>query len=374
MKKISYLLLISVLLSGCVSSRKLLNEGNYDQAISIAVKKLKKKPDKEKEILVLKEAFVLANRTDNERIEYLRKTGEPDVWDEIFNHYGAMKRRQDEVRTLNKDILEKIHFKPIDYDNEIINSKKKAAEYFYAHAKKLLEQKGKHKARQAYEELMRVKQLYSDYKEVDALMSQAYYTGVNHVLFVIENNAQVALPERFEDEILKLSTKDVSSLWVDYDSYPDDRINYDYHIILNLQSILVSPEEAKTREYTESKEIQDGWQYVYDANGNVMKDSIGQDLSVPKYVRVSAFVTEVHLFKKSFVGGSIDYYELDNDQLIKTEPISSEWIFDHLYADVKGDVRAMSKKTKDLSRSRPIQFPSDLDMIFENTDHIKKFS
>ncbi len=371
MKAISYILLIAVLFTGCISSKKLMDKGNYDQAINKAIKKLKKKPDKEKEILVLKDAYSLANQFDSERIEYLRKTGQPDIWDEIFDRYRKMKVRQNKVRTLSPNILTSIDYKSVDYDNEIISAKKKAAEYFYVHAKKLLERENKHDARQAYEELNKVKSYYSSYKDVDALMSQAYYLGVNHVLFITENNARIALPEDFESEIRKISMKDVNSRWVDYDTYPDDRVDYDYHVILNLQSIYVSPEEVGTRDYSESVEVQDGWQYVYDANGNVMKDSIGNDLEVPKYVRVSAYITEFHMLKKAIVGGSIDYYNLKNDQLIKTDPISSEWIFDHLYADVKGDVRAMSRKTKELSRIRPLPFPGDLEMIFENTQHIK---
>ena len=45
---------------------------------------------------------------------------------------------------------------------------------------------------------------------------------------------------------------------------------------MRLTNIEVSPEQIKEREYEDTKEIEDGFEYVLDGNGNVAKDSSGQ--------------------------------------------------------------------------------------------------
>src|SRR3989304_3745622 len=99
-KKGIYLLVSIVILASCTSSQKLLQKGRYDEAINKAVKKLKKKPDSEKDILTLEKAYNLANSRDNERIKYLQIEGRADRWDEIFRLYSNLKIRQSRVRTV----------------------------------------------------------------------------------------------------------------------------------------------------------------------------------------------------------------------------------------------------------------------------------
>ena len=134
MKKILTLLVIAVILYSCGSSKKFYQRGQYDMAISKAVKKLRKKPNKEKEILILEQAYTKANNKDNERINFLKLEGNPEMWGELFSRYSKMKNRQSLVR----DVLplevpstgRMVQFSMVNYDEEIINAKKKAAEYY----------------------------------------------------------------------------------------------------------------------------------------------------------------------------------------------------------------------------------------------------
>ena len=128
MKRLSTLaFLIVLILSGCISSKRLLQNGTYDAAISQTARKLMKKPDKDKQIAVLTQAYKDANQKDLDNITYLKKTGEPDIWDKIFSTYFNMKTRQEIVRVLPQAILDKIGYQYVNYDQEIIEAKKKAA-------------------------------------------------------------------------------------------------------------------------------------------------------------------------------------------------------------------------------------------------------
>jgi hypothetical protein len=369
------LTIISILLiaftSSCISPKKALDRGDYDMAIDIAVKKLKKDPTKQKHIDVLNRAYGLANSFNNERITFLKRSGEPDIWTEVFDTYNLMKIRQDKVRVLNQNILTKINYRYVNYDKEIISSKKKAAEYYYAHGISLLEEGTKYSAREAYSDFLMVKNFYPDYKDVNQLTDEAYYSGINFVLMEIRNKSNSVMPRDFESELKKINVNDIDSKWVKYHQSADDNIDYDYYILLNLTSFYVSPGELLTNEYKDEKEVQDGWQYVLDEDGNVMQDSTGQDLKVPKYVKLAAYVTEYKMNKKSVVEGTIDYVDAHTNRLIKSDHLGAESVFFHHYADVKGERAAMSNKTKKLARTNPAPFPDDLEMIFRTTSDLK---
>ena len=374
MKKIFYAFLILSLLTGCTSSKKYLQRGRYDSAINKSVKKLIKKPDKEKEIAVLEQAYRMANQSDNDRIKFLKQSGQPEIWDEVFKRLNNMKNRQANVKRLQSSVLAKINFVPIDYDSEIISAKKKAAEYFYVHASELLKKNEKFAARQAYEEFIKVKNYYSSYKDVDRKINDAYVLGVNHVLFKMQNKSGIALPKNFESDLLKISLKELNNKWIDYDTRQDRNIFYDYTIQLNLKLINITPELVKQRDYSESKKVEDGWQYVLNNNGNVMKDSSGNDLKVKKYKTITCYITETHLTKKAIVGGSLDYYDNRTKQLIKTDAVTTESFFDHTFGIAKGDLNAITKKSRQLIRTKPLPFPPNLEMIYRTNENLKKMT
>jgi len=375
MKTILYTNLIFILLlSGCISSKRQIQKGNYDIAIKNSVKKLHKKPHKEKEIINLDKAYKFAMQRDNERINFLRKSGQPDIWEEIFLLYEKMKRRQELVRVLPVNVLNAIGFKMQDFDNDIIEAKKKAAEFMYAHAQKLLENKDKTSARLAYEQLIKVKSYFSTYRDVDAMMQKALLTGTTYVLFTLRNNSGIPLPSSFETELKKISLTDLNAKWVRYETQKIDNRNYDYIILLNIRIIDVGPDGLKEIHYTESKEVADGFQYVLDANGNVMKDSLGNDIKIPKTKIISCNVIETQQQKAVTLSGTIDFIDLSNTQTICTDPITSQFFFNHVSAIAQGNLDALKPETIEKTKLRPLPFPNDFEMILRAGDIIKEMS
>ena len=186
MKSLISILLIGALLGACGSSKKYLQRGNYDAAIRMAVKKLRKKPTKEKEILVLETAYTKANNRNNERLNFIKLEGSPNMWDEVYRIYNTMKTRQSLVNeVLPLELLSTgrmVQFSSVNYDEEIINSKKKAAEYFYAHANQLLAKGDRENAKRAYLEFKKVKAFYSDYKDIDEKLKESKYLATLKVI------------------------------------------------------------------------------------------------------------------------------------------------------------------------------------------------
>jgi len=369
MRYIGLLLILCFIFSACTSSKKLLEKGRYDEAIEKSVKALRKDPGDSDELGVLKEAYRKANNYDLDQISFLQNEGRDENWVEIYNLYSALDARQDWIKSLPSQLLNQFDLK--NYDQELIASKENAAEVSYQKGIEYLERGDKQSARMAYGEFERVNYIYRDYKEVSRLMSEAHFYGTTNVLFTVENNSEVLLPRDFDYELKKVSLKELNDLWTNYDTYADTVLNYDYYIVLDLKDIRISPESIDRNTYTETGEIQDGMKYVLDENGNVKKDSLGNDIRVPNMINVSAEVTESRQHKHGYVSGSLDYIDLNTDQLIKTEDISVEAVFEHYSATVSGNEEILSDATRKKLRSRPVPFPSDEAMLMDAASLLK---
>ncbi len=371
MKRIQILLLIPLLIWGCKSPKNLIKNGDYDEAVKILVKKLSVNPDKEQNIIYLKQSYVVANQKDSDRIHYLKKTGQPNIWYEVYQHYDKLKNRQDLVKALPSDVLTQIGFKFIDYDNDVIQARKKAAVYLYAHAQMLLKKEDRQSALQAYNELIKVTQLYSDYKDVDVLLRKALILGTNYVLFKMQNKSGVPLPQSFENELMSLSLVDLDRRFLNYDTKEVQGRTYDYTILANISMINVSPEQLDRDHFTESKKIQDGWKYKYDKDGNIVKDSTGKAIKIPKYKKIECNISEIHQRKTATISGSVDYINNHTSQLINTTPVSATSVFEHHSAVFNGNLDACSPQTLLLLNTTSVSFPSDAAMILDAGEKLK---
>lgn len=369
-KRIFVLLFSVLILTGCNSSEKLLQKGEYDRAIEKAVKKLRKDPGNDKELYVLKEAYTKANTFDLEQISFLEKEGRSENYVRIYQLYGRLDRRQDRIKTLPSRLLNE--FRIVNYDDQLIASKEQAAENAYQQGLDYLDLGGKENARRAFYEFENVQSLYPNYKDVNRLQREAAYLGTNQVLFVIENNSEVMLPERFEEELRKISLGDLNNRWIQYSVYENEDVEYDYFVALNINRISMSPEGLEREKYSETTEIQEGTRYVLDDRGNVMKDSLGNDIKVPNMVNIKAEVQTQRQFKEAMVGGSLDYVDLRTEQLVKSENISVTAVFEHISGSFTGDERALSQDSKDIVERNSVPFPNDEFMLMDAAALLKE--
>jgi len=347
-----------------------LQKGEYDRAIEKAVKKLRKDPGNDKELYVLKEAYTKANSFDLEQISFLEKEGRSENYVRIYQLYGRLDRRQDRIKTLPTRLMSE--FRIVNYDDELIASKEQAAETAYQQGLDYLNLGGKENARRAFYEFENVQSLYPNYKDVNDLQKEAAYLGTNQVLFIVENNSEVMLPERFESELRKISLGDLNNRWIQYSVYENEDVDYDYFVALNINRITLSPEGLEREKYSETTEIQDGTRYVLDDRGNVMKDSLGNDIKVPNMVNVTADIQTQRQFKEATVGGSLDYVDLRTEQLVRSENIGVTAVFEHISGSYTGDERALSQDSKEVIERNAVPFPDDEFMLMDAATLLKE--
>jgi hypothetical protein len=146
--------ILSIILSGCGSSKKQLEKGNYDGAIEKSVKQLRKDRSDKKQIDILESAYKIANEQDNERIRFLKMEGKPNNWDEIYLVYKRLNDRQTLVRTVTplNSGGRSVEFPYVDYMQDMVTAKRKAADFYFAHGNELMKSNIKESYRQAYNE------------------------------------------------------------------------------------------------------------------------------------------------------------------------------------------------------------------------------
>lgn len=371
MNKLLLFLFSLFLLSSCGSER-FLKKAQFDQAINIAVKKVRKNPGKQEEIDNLKYAYSKANRIDKDRLEFLYESGNENIWDEVHQRYNKLYRRQELIKTLPDNVLAEINYLEENYAQKLTQSKQNAAAFHYQRGIELLEKGSKYEARDAYTSFQKAKQYYNNYQDVNQKISEAKFIGTNHILFRMVNQSRTVLPEDFESELLKISLKALNQTWTDYDTRASEGVPYDYYIQLTLKEILVSPNDVANNEYKEEKEIEDGFKYLLDERGNVKKDTLGNDIKLPVYKVINCTIRETHQHKEAKIQGTIDYIDTATDQLVKTHPVSATMIFDHYSAEAFGDMAALSAESQKKVKNEPLPFPTDPQIIMDVTTQLKE--
>lgn len=361
----------------CKSPETIMNEGNYDLAISKSLKKLRKNKTKEKHIRVLEESFQKANQRDLDRINYANKEGTPEGKELIADTYHRIKARQNRIRPILPLYIESeardARFSFINVDDELIHAKEQASEALYNRAIELLDKKERIPAREAFNRLMKIKTAYfATYKDIDQQLARAQNLGTNKVLFFMANTTGVPLPPRFEQELMKISLSHLNRPWLEYHTSKNDNYFYDYTIRLNFTVIDVSPEIRDSEPKLYKKEVSDGFEYVLDKNGNVMKDTSGNDVKLPKYKTITCLLKETYQRKVAHLEGKIDYTDNRTKQLVGSFPVATDAIFEHRYSSLsEGDISILEPKDKALLNREFIPYPNDFDLLLQAGETLK---
>lgn len=375
MKRIvPFFFILTLLFSGCGSSKKQLQKGNYDAAIQKAVKQLRKDPTDIKQIDILDQAYKVSNDQDNERVRFLKMEGKPNNWDEIYIVYRALNDRQALVKTvtpLNKN-GRSIDFAYVDYMPEMVNAKRKAADFYFSHGTELMKGNIKESYRQAFAEFLRAKEYVGDYEGIDAKIQQAKLMGMSRVFVSVQNNSVIKFPKEFEDDLLALDFPRLNSEWVEY--YTSDlnaNNQYDYYVNVNIRNIVVSPDQSVQRDSVIKREIEDGFSYVLDKKGNVMRDSLGNDIKQKKYKSVQCALVETIQTKVCRIDGDVEVIEMNPNKTLKKDPITAQSNFENISSRALGDVQALNAKQLARTKSAIVPFPSDIDMIIDCSESLK---
>ena len=372
-------LFLLAFLSACHTAQKYVESGDYDSAIDLCIRKLRGKSKKKLEYVQgLELAFRKAQSRDLATVDQLISDGRPELWERINEIHRDIRTRQNKVSPLTPLIAKngyRAQFKFADIAVMERQSREKAAEHLYNQAVKLLEsgERGdKMAARKAYGLLIDLqKRYYPSYRDKDALLAKARDLGTSYVVFEVKNQSGKLIPRGFAERLMAIDKRGLDSEWREYSFEEKEGLHYDYKAVLKIRNIDIGPERVQERAYIDEKKIQDGWDYILDKRGNVIKDTLGNDLKTPHMVFIRAEILEVHQTKAARIGGCIEIRDARNNSLLETCELSTEVIFDNYASTFRGDERALTQDSKNRMGNRPLPFPHDEDMLVQAAERLK---
>ncbi|WP_134355708.1 hypothetical protein [Flavobacterium psychrophilum] len=380
MRKFTLLLAISLIIYSCgvKKTQSLLSDGDYDSAINRAVSALRTKKEakgKQDYVYLLEEAFAKAKDRDLRNIDLLAKDANPANLEKTYNTYLQLNNRQERIRPLLPLQLlregRSAYFPFDNYSDPIINSKNALSKYLYDNATKLLKSYNKIDFRKSYDDLAYLESINPGYKDVKNLMSEALQKGTDFVSVYTKNQTNMVIPDRLQNDLLDFSTFRLNDKWTVYHSNKQKGISYDYGLIVNFREINISPEQLKEKEFIKEKQIKDGVKTLLDSRGNVIKDSLGRPIKVDNFKTIRVDIYEMKQFKSCQVTAKVDYIDFRNNQLIETFPISSEFVFENIYATYNGDKKACDDSYTPYFNKRAVAFPTNEQMVYDSGEDLK---
>ena len=380
MKKITFITAFFILLTSCgvKQTQNNLASGNYDAAIDIAVSNLrtnKDKKGKQNYIYLLEEAFAKAKERDLNSISFLTKENNPNNLEKIYNTYLSLNDRQEKIRPLLPLKLIKEGRNAIfpfdNYNDGIISSKNNLSNYLYTNAKALMLTKNKMNYRRVYDDLAYLDKINPNYKDVAKIMNEAQFKGTDFVIVYTQNETNMVIPVQLQNELLDFKSYKLNDKWTVYHSAKQKDISYDYGMLINFRSIVISPEQIKEREFIKERQVVDGQKKQVDANGRVVLDRQGKPVMIDNLVNATVRIYEVRQFKSCQITAKVDYVDNKTNQSIESFPITSEFVFENIYSTYKGDRRAADDNYYTYFDKKIVPFPSSEQMVYDTGEDLK---
>ncbi|MBG49447.1 MAG: hypothetical protein CML05_14270 [Pseudozobellia sp.] len=364
---------------GLKKTQKALNIGDYNQAIYTSIDNLAKNKGKKSNqpyILLLEEAYRKNTERELERIEFLKEDESPVHFEEIYNSYVNLNTIQERIKPLLplqvQDEHRKAKFVFNNYNDEIIDSKDDLAEYLYDNATSLLQSAStKQDYRQAYDDLAYLNEIEPGFDDTRQKMQEAFEKGLDYVRVDLINETEQIIPARLEQEMLNFDIYGLNQLWTKFHTNPQAEIDYDYHMNLAFKSILISPERISEQQLIKERQIKDGYKYATDRQGNILKDSLGNKIKIDRFKTVKCNFYQFTQLKTAQVSGMVEFTDLRTKQPLQTYPLTSEFIFEHNYANYDGDKRALENDLVRLVKLKEVPFPTNEQMVYDAGEDLK---
>lgn len=379
MRNITFLLISLLFLAcGVKQTQSMLSNGDYDGAISRALDGLrtnKNSKGNQEYVYLLEEAFAKAKERDLNNLKLLIKENNPANLERIYNLYKQLHSRQERVkavlplRLINEN--RNAYFPFDDYSDSIIASKNDLSAYLYANAKKLMTSRNKLDAREAFDDLAYLDQLNPNYKDVRSLMDEAKFKGTDFVFVSTKNDTQMIIPVRLQEDLLDFSTFGINDKWTVYHNKKQKDFFYDYGLVVTFRNIVISPEQVREKQFVKEKQVKDGTKVLLDANGNSVKDQNGNNVMVDNLKTVTASIYEFTQNKSCQVTAKVEFLDNRSNQLIDTYPLSSEFVFNYVYATFNGDKRACEQDYFQFFDRKAVPFPTNEQMVFDSGEDLK---
>ena len=380
MKKTSLIIIcLGIVLASCGSSKKAQNaieSGNFSHAINIAMQKLRQSKVKNSETYapILKSAYDRAVVQKEAEVRSIQHLNSITSLRKIYSNYSLLDAWQYDVISVQPLYVEgkEIRFSFNNYTNKIASSKRNLSDALYAKGMELM-RGNKMQAREAFAIFEDLDYLNGAYpKNIPSLIHKAKIKGASHVFISLRNNLDYnALTQVEKDDLLNINTANSNNQWIIFHTHRNTNITLDYEAEMIINQLVFTPNQVNSELIKQEKRIKDGLKYVKDANGNVKEDDEGNDIKQDNIISVYAEIKMFQQLKMVTLEGGFNLKSLRSNQGNQQKEIIGEARFENLYANFRGDARAIDKKYTDALNAEHAPFPTDDQFVKYAIAHYK---
>ncbi len=350
MHQLQRLLLSSCLLFilGCSSSKNQFEKGNYEKAVELAIKKLRKKPTNKKQLATLKAAYGYAVKVTDQKIIQFKESQDRFKWDRIIDQF---KRMQDIYVGLLKCPGCLTVVGPVDYQQPLNSALAEGAIVYVEEGKKSLNKRTKAAGREAYRQFFKAKNYNENFSGIDRLLTEARIAGTEiiGVSSIPVRSKGLELNSAFFLQQLVQTLNEFNYFFADFramDELKEQKLVPAHLVDLSFDDYYIGQTYLKeTRETLVRDSVKVG----------EIKDSLGT--KIPVYGKVEA---DLQRFEKTIESGgllNIAIIDTARETVIFQDKLPStyQWIND--WATYQGDKRALTKDELRLTREKELLPP-----------------
>jgi hypothetical protein len=346
---------ILLFIFGCSSGKRSFERGNYDQAVYTAVNRLQKDPDNSKALQTLQKAYRYAEEGHLTNVKDLTASADPLRWEGVLREYDALNRLADAI--LRCPSCRQSLGEQQKYTTHYQEARQQAAEARYARGLKLLQEKNRQSARQAYEDFERTEALLPGFKDARQKIEEAYWAAVLKVVVEpveVRRGVYELSNEYFQNKIFEYLQRYEKSSFIKF----------------------YTPREARTQKFVPDQvltlsfdDFVVGQTYLKEKELEVKRDSV--NISAPKEKEVYATVKAQYItFEKTITSsGMLDFRVMDwkTKNIITQEKMPGTFVWQDEWATYKGDDRALTDAHKKMTKRKESQNPAPQFLFVEFT-------
>lgn len=326
------LVLVGFLLTGCNTGKKALQQGNFETAVTLAVKRLQSKPNSKKARSVLSNAYDYAINFHTENASQLSASGDPLRYEKMIDSYRSINRLGQLIRRCPA-CMEAVP-NPANFTSQINQHTGQAAETRYQMGlQSLINKQNRLHAKEAHLHFMRALDLSPNYKDSREKADEALMHATLRV--VIE---PIPAPTR--------------QLAVRHEYFYNKLHEYFLRNPVNPYVQFVSPQELQVKGADWVDHVIK-MEFDHFVLGNVLSHTTIEEVSRDSVVVATEGNRKIYgtvkaklkTHEKSIIGsGLLDFQilDLESNKVISQDKFMNEYRWYLLWASFNGDERALS--------------------------------
>lgn len=337
-KKSFYLVLLFIsLFSSCTSSKKMLETGNYYQAVMQSVEKLQSSPENKKAREVLSQAYPLAVDNFLDEIQNSKASRSEFSNSHTISIYENINRMYEKIQ--QSPTAKGIISNPKKYYNEVAQLKPLAAEEQYQAALNAFALGNRENYKQAYFYFKEVNKFVQNYKDVDAKLEESFNLSILKVitdLKPVQSRLYDLSADVFYKEVEKTFRQIEQNEFIRFFTLDEaqkmDLANPDQYLEINFDDFVVGETHTKERiEKMKSDTIKVG-QITLDRGAKKdVYDVVFAEVSINRMEVVSRGTIHLNITDPNI-----------NDRALINEDFSGQYVWYNEWGTYNGDKRALT--------------------------------